>query len=381
MPPDDEPLLGTPSWLTSAADLLAEPDPGPTAWLVENLIVDQSLAAAVGLWKTTKTLALEHISMCIVSGRSAFGALQIPAPGPVVYVIEESGRKALWRRLDALCRGHGMQREQLADLYVATNERVKLDDADWQHRLVELGQQVRPRLFVFDPLARMKAPGRDENDQGSMAVVIEYLRQLREETGAAVLFVHHQGKVGGTMRGSSDLESAWESRLSWRRDGNVVDLEAEHREAETSPTLRYRLSWSSETRSLRLVASEGLATLTDRIVAHLREHRDQTADQVAKALETRASDVRRTLRGLAEAGTTHNGPSGRRDAMGRAIHDKVWNLSSQAPLWPVPDDGTSQDVPPATRCDSCGPSPLLKEGDGTSHRTGHPEEADEDVSL
>lgn len=39
------------SWLVDAADLLAEPDPGPTAMLVEDLIVDRALVAAVGRWK------------------------------------------------------------------------------------------------------------------------------------------------------------------------------------------------------------------------------------------------------------------------------------------------------------------------------------------
>ena len=33
------------SWLLDAADLLAEPDPGPTPWLVDGLIVDQAIVA------------------------------------------------------------------------------------------------------------------------------------------------------------------------------------------------------------------------------------------------------------------------------------------------------------------------------------------------
>ena len=43
------------SWLVRGSDLLAEPDPGPTPWLVDGLIVDQALVAAVGRWKTTKS--------------------------------------------------------------------------------------------------------------------------------------------------------------------------------------------------------------------------------------------------------------------------------------------------------------------------------------
>lgn len=53
----------------------------------------------------------------------------------------------------------------------------------------------------------------------------------------------------------------------------------------------------------------------------------------------RTSHVRRALEQLEQAGTTHRGPSGRRDRLGRPISDKVWNLASQAGLWPVPNSG------------------------------------------
>jgi RecA-family ATPase len=101
---------------------------------------------------------LLDIAISVRTGRSAFGALGVNDPGPVVFVIEESGRAALWRRLDALCRGRGIDREELRGLPLAANARVKLDDREWQERLIELGKTVRPRLFVFDPLARMKPP-------------------------------------------------------------------------------------------------------------------------------------------------------------------------------------------------------------------------------
>jgi RecA-family ATPase len=89
------------AWLIDAADLLAEPDPGPTPWLVDRLIVERAIVAAVGRWKTTKSYGLLDICISVATGRPAFGSLEIPEPGPVVFVNEESGRAALWRRLDA----------------------------------------------------------------------------------------------------------------------------------------------------------------------------------------------------------------------------------------------------------------------------------------
>jgi hypothetical protein len=209
-------------WLLDAAELLSEPDPGPTPWLVSDLIVDGALIAVVGRWKTAKSYGVLELCIAVATGRPAFGAFAVPAPGRVIFVNEESGKAALWRRLDALCRGRATDPESLRDcLYVAPNARVKLDDPGWQEQLLEYGRELEPRLIVFDPLARMKAPSRKENVQEEMAPLIEFMRELRDATGAGVLFVHHTGHQGEHMRGASDLESAWETEapLEARRPG------------------------------------------------------------------------------------------------------------------------------------------------------------------
>jgi hypothetical protein len=327
-------------WLIDGAELLAEPDPGPTPWLVDGLIVDHAIAAVVGKWKTTKSWGMLEVAVSIATGTPAFGSSAVPEPGPVVYVIEESGRSALWRRLDSLCRGRAIYPDRLRNrLMLAANERVKLDDRDWQQRLLELGHEIRPRAFIFDPLARMKDPRREENDQTGMAPVIEYLRTLRKETQAAALFVHHTGHSGEHMRGSSDLESVWESRLAFKRDGEngIVTVKAEHREEESGATVIYVLDWHHETRTMRLRPT--VPPLAERIIDHLLEHGPMGAAELAKGIETRRSDVDRALGVLAEAGTTRRAPSDKPDATGRHNPAKVWHLNDQAALRLVPESG------------------------------------------
>jgi hypothetical protein len=214
-----------------------------------------------------------------------------------------------------------------------------------------------------------------------MAPVIEFLRILRDESGAAVAFVHHTGHTGSHMRGSSDLESVWETRLTWSRDGqaHVVKLKAEHREAEPSNPIEYRINWDCATQSMRFDLAqprEGARPLADRIIDHLREHSPATTDQIRKAVNVRRSDVQRTLEQLEQAGTTHRAPSGRRDGLGRPIHDKAWHFSNQAGFWPVPDDGADQDDPPA---EHYGPSrrPASLEAGGTDQP---PDRADTELA-
>lgn len=335
-------------WLIDGADLLAEPDPGPTPWLAEGLIVDQAITAIVGRWKTTKSWAVLELAVSIATGTPAFGTVVIPEPGPVIYIIEESGRRALWRRLHAICGGRNIEPDALRGrLLLAANKRIMLDDPDWQKRLIETGLATQPRAIAFDPLARMKAATRKESDQSDMAPVIDFLRLLRDETGAAPLFVHHTGHQGEHMRGSSDLESAWESRLTFKResDSGTITIHNEHRDEEEGPSVSYRLDWNAEARTMRLRPT--LLPLAERIVEHLTTHGPMGAADLAKGIETRRSDVDRVLLELKQGGTTHRAPSGKRDAMGRPITAKVWHPSKKATLHLVPDAGRDGTTHPA----------------------------------
>lgn len=380
-------------WLLDAADLLAEPDPGPTPWLVEDLIVDQAIIAAVGRWKTTKSYGLLDLCISIATGEPAFGVLEIPEPGPVIFVNEESGRAALWRRLDALCRGRGINPDRLRGrLLVAANARIRLDDEAWQDELLNLAH-LKPRLYVFDPLARMKDPAREENEQSAMAVLLEFIRTLREHAKAAVCFVHHTGHAGDHMRGSSDLETVWETRLRWKREGQspVVTIESEHREAEAAEPIEYRIAWDTPTRSMRfnlvMTDQDGMPPLAARATEWLRINTGQTTKQVAQGLNVRESDVRRTLEELEKAGISHRGRSGRTDQLGRPIRDKVWNLTETHPITldvANPKLGIDQDQPPS---DMRGPvgAPDSKEGSPREQPPEQPQNAsshtDDDIPF
>lgn len=331
-------------WLLNAAALLREPDPGPTPWLVEGLIVERSLTAAVGRWKTTKTYALLDVAISIASARPALGLLEVAA-GPVVFVLEESGRDALWRRLDQLCRGRAIDIDELEDLHVAPNARVRLDDKGWQRELLAVGQEIKPRAFVFDPLARMRSPSRDENATKEMAPLIEFLRELRNETNAAPIFVQHQGHQGSHMRGASDLESVWESRIGFERDAGVTKLTSQHREADDGPAISYRLAWDPLTRSMRLDATlnERDTVELDRLLHAMAEHPDSTADELRQAVRKRKADTLERLESLEESGNAYRTSSERRDRAGRARVVDVWNACSDDGSPEFPEAGNAEE--------------------------------------
>ena len=336
-------------FLESAAALLAEPDPGPTPFLVEGLIVDCAIAAEQGAPKVGKTWAGLELAVSIVTGLPAFGRFAT-LKGPVVVILEESGRAALHRRLDALARGRAIKPNQLAGLHFAANRRVRLNDPKWRERILADASRLKPRLVILDPLVRLKGATTSENDQGEMAAVLDYLRDLRDALHAAVLFVHHTGHGGTHLRGTSDLEGYWESKLSLtaQADG-ATEVTAEHREAEATEPFQFRQAWDQHG-SLRLKITEDGRTqqLRDTILQHVHEHPGDAADTIAKAVHKRASDVRAQLAELENAGTLYRTPSEFTDASGRAKTRAAWFTTPQATKPPpasVPNHGTANGQP------------------------------------
>jgi AAA domain len=287
-PPED------PDWLQRASDLLEEPDPGPTPFLVEDLIVDQAIAAAVGSYKVAKSYTLTELAIAIVTGRDAFGAYSVPDPGPVVMVMEESGRAAFHRRLDMLRRGYALQSGQLAELYFAANLGVRLNEPEWQDRLLLAGAALRPRAIILDPLVRLKGATVNENEQSEMGPVLDFMRRLRDESGAAIPYSHHTGHQGSHQRGSSDLEGYWESRLQIDKEPDGArKVTADHREAESGHSFRFRLDFDEQSRSLRMRTVR--SDLEQAVEAYLREHPTATKNEVKENVEGRRADVLRLV--------------------------------------------------------------------------------------
>jgi hypothetical protein len=142
-----------------------------------------------------------------------------------------------------------------------------------------------------------------------MAPLIEFVRALRDETQAAQLLVAHTGHQGDHVRGTSDLESVWESRLWFQRDveTRLITIKTEHREAgeDDSSTVAYELDWNSETRTMRL-RSTMLPTET-RIVDWLTDNVHGSTDDIAKAIGVRRNDVKRALDRLSDPGDDPSG--------------------------------------------------------------------------
>jgi len=364
--PEPESLVVPAGWLEKASDLLAEPDPGSPPYLVDQLVHDRAICAIGGPYKVGKTFVGLELILAVTGARPAFGRYEADEPGTVAAVFEESGRAALHRRLKALKKGHEIDDDtfdQAMDrLVFAANRGVQLGDAEWKERLSnDLSDLDDLRLVLFDPFVRMKGDA-DENHQSEIAPILDFLRQLRNDTDAAVAYVQHAGHEGNRMRGTSDFGGFWESLLTIQGEpfsGGPFTLKAAHREAESTTELKYRIVGSSEEQWVRLEAEDaGKAGPSkseqrrDEIHAFVEANPGHTTAEIRKKLTGKKQAVLRSLEWLEQEGLvywSHPGspehPSGTVGTDRNSRKRKEWFSGSVKPNTTVPNerDGTGWD--------------------------------------
>src|SRR5690606_14132992 len=83
-------------------------------------------------------------------------------------------------------------------------EPVQLATEEDLYAVTALSQKTGAELIVLDTQARVSV-GLEENSAKEMGQFIEYAEQLRRDTKACVLVVHHTTKNGETERGSGAI--------------------------------------------------------------------------------------------------------------------------------------------------------------------------------
>lgn len=144
--------------------------------------------------------------------------------GPVLYIASEGGL-GIRNRIEAMRRERPDLDTDNLILLPTGLDLCTSDDSQW---LVEAIATMprRPSLIIIDTLARSMGNG-DENTAKDMGQFIRSIDQLRSETGAHVMVIHHSGKDASKgARGSGSLRAAVDTEIEIVRDGNIVMAEA-----------------------------------------------------------------------------------------------------------------------------------------------------------
>ncbi len=192
--------------------LLNAPPPKPKEFVITPLMARAEFGVLAGIGGGGKSTLALHMAGCVASGHKLFGKYDV-IQGPVLYISEEDPIDRIHNRLEAMIVGHRWPREEtLRRFHVFALESLSLDDPEWQAWLVQEALRVGAVFIVLDPYFDLTTA--QENDNSAQRPVVQYVRRLATETGAAVPIVHHVSKPSegrariDRVRGASALRDA-----------------------------------------------------------------------------------------------------------------------------------------------------------------------------
>lgn len=207
--------------LLTIDDLMALPE---REWLLAGIVPQGGLACLYGPPAVGKSFLGLDWSLSVASGHPWYG--QQVKQGNVVYVLAEGDPRSIRPRISAWLESRRIRADQIRETFRLIDSSVDLLSPLATEQLVnEIRAQFgETALVVIDTLARCFATG-DENATRDMSAFIANVDAIRHATGAAVMVVHHSGKVKERgARGANALEAAADTMLSMSLADNVISL-------------------------------------------------------------------------------------------------------------------------------------------------------------
>lgn len=214
--------IGTPGQDPNALKLVFSEDISAEAikldQLLEDLLTQGGLSVMYGESNSGKSFLAAHLACAIAKGQPWLGKRTVF--GSVMYVAGE-GAESIKLRVLAHRQHYKVDRLALAVVPEAIN---MLDDNSDTARIITAAQRVKDHyqaplhLIVIDTLARAFGGG-NENASEDMNAVIRHADEIRQATGAHVLFIHHSGKDAAKgARGHSALRAATDTEIEVTAD-------------------------------------------------------------------------------------------------------------------------------------------------------------------
>lgn len=183
-------------------DLIANA-PDYTEFLVPDLLTEDELFLFAASPRAGKSLMAMTLAKAVASGDQFLG--RPCTQGTVVYVKCEDSHTKIKEREVAQGWGKGLPVAWLDDFRLSN-----------MSELVELVEELDPRLIVLDTLSRIKDSTISESS-AEMSQLLDPLQKMANKYGCCVVLVHHTGKVStdnvdkidifDTIRGSSAIRA------------------------------------------------------------------------------------------------------------------------------------------------------------------------------
>ena len=184
---------------------------GDLQFLIAGLI-PQGVNFIAGLSSVGKTWYAMSVAKAIVTGKRFLGNYNVPLPGPVMYLIPESGERAFRARLDR------MKMANLGDSFLCRTMHGGPILGLQSQELLQAVRELKPVVFL-DTVIRF-SPADDENSATQNRALANGMFGLVSAGARGVIGLHHSPKTSGnestmtlenTLRGTGDLGAVADS--------------------------------------------------------------------------------------------------------------------------------------------------------------------------
>lgn len=252
--PRNNPL--TRQWFTLADTY--EPR-SPIEYFLEGILPAASLSILYGAPGTLKTMLALDILVCIASGQPWLSPLPNTAGHgiatsrhPVLFVDFDSGKRIVMERIEALGRGYELNEPSSIRFYAESMQLPWLVASE-RDSLAAFARDILAKeikVCVIDNLGVIT--GKAEENTSDMVMVMSNLRWLAEETGAAVVVIHHERKgdakaspkAGEALRGHSSINAAVDLALLVEREGQSSIVTVRSTKTRSVPVIPFSANWT-----------------------------------------------------------------------------------------------------------------------------------------
>lgn len=266
--------------------------------------IQPGLSIIAGKPKTGKSWLSLGLAVAVATGGLALGSVPVKQ-GSVLYLALEDNERRLQQRLRQILQD---QEVALDDLYLETGcPRLDAGGAEAIREWVDATDDAR--MVIVDVFTKIR-PERSSSDTGyeSDYRALAPLKQLADETGVAVVVVHHTRKMAAedpfeTVSGTNGITGAADTILILDRGSQGTTLYARGRDIEEIETAllfdKQSGTWSAQGPTTEVRRSDERQAVLSVLA---EKGRPMSPTELSIKLDVPSANVRQLLQGMMTSG-------------------------------------------------------------------------------
>jgi hypothetical protein len=312
----------------------------PTQYVAAGIFKLPSLNIVYGPPGCLKSFLMADLALCVASGQLWLP----PAPwqntsqgiqttqAPVMWLDFDMGSDDTHQRIEALAKAKKLPTNTPFYYYSMPMPWLDASKKESIGMLVLRAIRLGIKLIVIDNLGTVS--GGVEENSGAMIGVMSLLRQLSEETRAAVNVIHHQrkgngvnGRAGDTLRGHSSIEASLNLALQMDREEDIMTIKStKTRGVDVKPfsaafTFEHKLNGDLETAKFYGLEIEDM-TSNDAVAREIRTaltgcamNKSELTKSVKAILDVGTNRIQNTIDKMIAAGSIKSKPGVRTEVI------------------------------------------------------------------